>query len=78
MDPEHLLARSVGGEGSGLGLLGMLPRAVLKRLSVFGVHPSTTSWGSALSPEILASMPALMAYLRAYILQAAAEVAELN
>lgn len=77
-DAEELLDQSIGGAGSGLCLLGMLPKDVLKRVAVFGVQPATTEWGSALSPEVIATMPAVVSYIRAYILQVAAELRRLN
>jgi len=72
-DPKELLANSVGGAGSGLGLLTMLSPAVLERVSIFGVQPLNTNWGSALSTDVIAAMPALMSYLRMQILKAASE-----
>jgi len=77
-DPEELLARSVGGAGSGLGLLGMLPKTVLKRISIFGIQPATTTWGDTLSREVISCMPMLLPYLRAYILKAADEARAIN
>ena len=72
-DPKELLASAVGGPGSGLGLLTMLSPAVLERVSIFGVQPLNTSWGSELSADVIAAMPALISYLRARILKAASE-----
>lgn len=77
-DPEELLARSVGGAGSGLGLLGMLPKTVLKRISIFGIQPATTTWGDTLSREVISCMPMVMPYLRAHILKAADEARAIN
>ena len=77
-DPEELLANSVGGPGSGLGLLTMLSPSVRKRLSVFGIQPATMSWGSPVSMEIIASIPILVQYLRAYILGVAADSHRMN
>lgn len=77
-DPEDVMARSVGGPESGLGLLGMLPRRMLKRVSIFGVHPATTTWGAALSLEVISCVPMLMPYLRAFILKAATKVGQVN
>ncbi len=69
-DPEELLSCSRGGEGSGLGLLTMLPRSTRKRLSIFGVQPANTGFGSPISGAVLASLPILLPYLRAVILRA--------
>jgi len=77
-DPKELLDRSAGGAGSGLGLLAMLPAPVRERLSIFGVQPRTTDWGSPLSGETIAAIPVLLPYLRAFILQAAAELSCVN
>jgi len=77
-DPEELLSRSAGSEGSGLGLLAMMPLAIRKRLAVFGVQPRNTCWGSALSREVIAAIPLLLPYLRAHILATAAGLRHLN
>jgi len=77
-DPEALLAHSVGGSGSGMGLLTMLPTPVRKRVAIFGVHPRTASWGAPLSREVMASLPLVVPYLRARILAAAGELARIN
>lgn len=77
-DPEELMAASVGGEGSGLGLLTMVSRTTRKRMSILGVQPANTGFGSPLSRDVLASIPVLLPYLRATILQAAAELTYVN
>ncbi len=78
IDPEELLANSIGGPDSGMGLLTMLPAFVRKRVAVFGVHPGTVSWGASLSQEVIASLPLLVPYLRARILAAVGELTEVN
>ena len=77
-DPEELLSRSVGGEGSGLGLLTMMPPTVRRRLAIFGIQPGNTDWGSSLSLEVVASLPLLVPFLRAYILESAAALMHVN
>ena len=77
-DPEELLACSAGGEGSGLGLLTMMPRTVRKRLTIFGVQPENTEFGSSLSRAVLASVPVLLPYLRTFILRASTELLHVN
>ena len=76
-DPEDLLTSSAGVR-SGAGLLPMLSPAIRRRLSVFGVQPGSTSWGSPLSAGVLASVPILLSYLRARILQVAADHQAVN
>ena len=77
-DPESLLAHCVGGAGSGMGLLTMLPAMVRKRVEVFGVHPRTVQWGAPLSREVMASLPLAVPYLRARILATARELIKVN
>ena len=77
-DPESLLRASIAGEGSGLGLLGMFPEGLRRRLSIFGVQPRTNGWGSTLSREVIAALPVLLPYLRGVILQLAAETAQMH
>lgn len=76
MDPEELISNA--DDQGHLGLLTMLPKPVLKRVAVFGVHPRTSSWGAPLSQEVLASLSMLLTYLRTRILSAARELTEAN
>jgi len=78
VDPEELLACSLGGEGSGLGLLTMLPARLRRRVSIFGVQPGDTRWGAAVSSQVLACLPLLLPYLRARILTAARDLTAVN
>ena len=77
-DPAELLGQSSEDSSSGLGLLAMLSPAVRERLSIFGVQPKSTGWGSEMSGDLIASIPVVLPYLRAHILQAAADLMRLN
>jgi len=72
-DPQELMDAAVGGNEGGLGLLSMLSGPVRRRLSVFGIQPRRRDYGSDISDELILAMPVLVSYLRARILQAAAE-----
>jgi len=72
-NPQELLETSVGGPDSGLGLLSMLSAPVRRRLSVFGIQPHRRDYGSDISDELILAMPSLVPYLRARILEAAAD-----
>jgi hypothetical protein len=61
-----------------MGMLGMLSPAVRKRLAIFGLHPRTSAWGSHLSDEMLAALPVILPYIRAFVLQALGNVGAIN
>lgn len=77
-DPEELLSRSAGGSDKPMGMLGMLSPAVRKRLAIFALHPRTSAWGSQLSGEMVAALPVVLPYIRAFVLQALGSVRAIN
>ncbi|MHC4717965.1 MAG: hypothetical protein ACYS5V_13405, partial [Planctomycetota bacterium] len=72
-DPQELLDNSVGGAEGGLGLLSLLSLSVRRRVSIFGIQPHRRDYGSDISDELILAMPSLVPYLRARILEAAAD-----
>ena len=77
-DPAELLSRSTAQSDKPMGMLGMLSPAVRKRLAIFALHPRTSAWGSQLSEDVLAALPVILPYIRAFVLQALGNVGVIN
>ena len=75
-EPDDMLDGVCG--SAGLELAASLPPALRQRVSVFGVHPRTVRLGSPMSSEVMSCLPVLLPYLRAFILQLVARMAQVN